>query len=254
MTGPDTPAPDEPAPDDGTDSMGKWRDEASGVWDPDRAALHDDIVDRLLSGYQPQDDPAALFLGGGPASGKSSLATPGGGRAALIDPDAIKAMLPEYQAMVAAGDSRAAAYVHEESSWIAGAARNAAADRNISFLVDGTGDSSYSKMAGKVAAARANGAALVEADYVTVDTDEAIRRATARAAQTGRVVPTAVITSIHAEVTSVFVQAADSGLFDTLRLWDNNGAAPVLIATATKTGGLQILDQAAYDRFAAKAA
>ena len=144
--------------------------------------------------------------------------------------------------------------MHEESSYIAKRALNTAADRSLSFVVDGTGDSSYQKMAGKVAVARAGGATKVEADYVTVDTAEAIRRATARAAQTGRMVPEAVITSIHQSVSQVFMEATSKGLFDEARLWDNNGASPVMIAHYTKAGGLQILDQGAYDRFAAKAA
>jgi hypothetical protein len=65
-------------------------------------------------------------------------------------------------------------------------------------------------------------------------------------------VPEPVIRAIHASVTDVFTEAASKGLFDELRLWDNNGAGPVLIATATKAGGLRIIDQAAYDRFLAK--
>ena len=199
-------APGEGLPDPGeggaegkpADSLAKWM-RPDGTWAPSRQALHDDIVDRLLEGYQPEDTEVVHFLGGGPASGKSSLATPGGGRAAVIDPDAIKAMLPEYQEMLAAGDSRAAAYVQEESSAVAAQARATAGDRGLSYVVDGTGDSSYAKMAGKVNAARAAGAARVEADYLTIDTNEAIRRATVRAAATGRVVPEPVIRAIHAK-------------------------------------------------------
>ena len=253
IVGPEDGDQPEAGEDEAADSMAAWRDAITGAWDPDRQELHNQIVDDLLAGFTPEDEPMAYFLGGGPASGKSSLPTPGGGLAALIDPDAIKAKLPEYAQMLAAGDSRAAAYVHEESSYVARKALNAASDRSISLVVDGTGDSSYSKMVGKVAVARAGGATRVEADYLTVDTDEAIRRATARAQATGRMVPAPVIASIHASVTEVFVEAASKGLFDELRLWDNNGASPVLIARATKTGGLQVLDPAAYGRFLAKA-
>ena len=244
-------APQEPDADQPDDSMALWA--PGGVWDPDRAALHQQIVDDLLAGLLAEDDPVAYFLGGGPAAGKSSLATPGGGRALLIAGDDIKTLLPEYQAMVAAGDVRAGAYVHEESTVISGMARTQAADRSVSFVLDGTGDTTYAKIAGKVDAARAGGAARVEADYVTVDLAEALRRADIRTAQTGRAVPTPVITAVHSEVTKVFAEAAAKGLFDALRLWDNNGPAPVLIASATKTGGLKVIDQGAYDRFLSKA-
>jgi predicted ABC-type ATPase len=252
VTGPPQPdtlgGEDLPEPED---SMAAWT--TDGIWDAGRSVLHQQIVDELFGDLAAEDDPVAYFLGGGPASGKSSLPTPGGGLAPVIDPDWIKARLPEYAQMLEAGDSRAAAYVHEESSYVAGLARQAAADRQVSFVVDGTGDSSYAKMAAKVADARAGGATQVVADYVTVDTAEAIRRATLRAASTGRMVPEQVITSIHAAVTQVFSEAASKGLFDELRLWDNSGSSPVLIAQYTRTGGLQILDDAAYTRFLAKA-
>ena len=81
--------------------MAAWAPD--GVWDPERRQLHLDIVDSMFEGMQAEDDPAAYFLGGGPAAGKSSMPRPGGGLAALIDPDWIKAQLPEYQQMIAAG-------------------------------------------------------------------------------------------------------------------------------------------------------
>ena len=255
VSGPgEPPGPDfDPAAVGADDSMAKWTDE-DGVWDPVRQLLHEQIVDEVLAGFPAEEEPVAYFLGGGPAAGKSSMPTPGGGRAALIAGDDIKGMLPEYQDMVAAGDLRAGAYAHEESTVIAGMARDAASQRSISWLLDGTGDTTYAKIAGKVQAARDGGAVRVEADYVTVDLDEAVRRAASRAAETGRALPAAVITSVHAEVTRVFTQAAGRGLFDAMRLWDNNGTGPVLIATASKTGGLTVLDYAAYARFLAKAA
>jgi hypothetical protein len=59
----------------------------------------------------------------------------------------------------------------------------------------------------------------------------------------------------------VFTKAAARGLFDELRLWDNSGSAPELIARATSSagpqgqriaGGLEVFDEAAYARFLAK--
>jgi predicted ABC-type ATPase len=194
-------------------------------------------------------------MGGGPASGKSSLPADESG-AAVINPDDIKAQLPEYQAMTAAGDPGAAAYVHEESSQIAGEARAAAEGAGIDYVNDGTGDSSYDKMAGKVQAAEDAGY-TANARYVTVDTQTAIDRAESRAANPasssyGRMVPAPVIREIHSSVSDVFGKAVGSGLFNgKVELYDNNGSSPRLIASGSG-GSLTVHDQAAYDSFLAK--
>jgi predicted ABC-type ATPase len=153
--------------------------------------------------------------------------------------------------MTAAGDPGAAAYVHEESSQIAGEARAAAEQAGIDYVNDGTGDSSYEKMAGKVQAAEDAGY-TASARYVTVDTQTAIDRAAARAETTGRMVPVPVIREIHSSVSDVFGKAVGSGLFNgKVELYDNNGSSPRLIASGSG-GSLTVHDQAAYDSFLAK--
>lgn len=217
----------------------------------ERAALHKQIVDKILEGHQPQEHPVATFFGGGSASGKSSLkaSTPDN---AKIDADAIKEQLPEYRAMNEAGDKRAAAYAHEESSLIAKQAQREAERRRINYILDGTGNNSYSKMTSKVAAARAAGYGI-NAHYVTVDTDEAVRRAMKRAEHTGRMVPETVIRGIHAGVSGVFRQAVQNGLFDRAELLDNNGSgAARRIAYHDKGQPLQVTDPEAWQRFLAK--
>jgi predicted ABC-type ATPase len=224
-----------------------------GSFTPERKALHDTIINGILAGHKPQRSPAATFYGGGPASGKTDL-KPAAGDSAVIDPDAVKAQLPEYQAMTKAKDPAAAAYVHEESSHVAKEAMKEARRRKINYVLDGTGDSSYAKMAGKVNAARDAGY-TVHGRYVTVDTDEAVKRARARAQKTGRMVPEPVIRETHASVSSVFDQAAKSGLFDSVQLFDNStpmGSPAKLIATG-QGSKLTQLDPAAYRRFLAKA-
>ncbi len=82
----------------------------NGGWEytPERTALHESIIDKMMRGKdgQPLQPPAdgnkqALFMGGGTASGKGSalklnpqVIPPD---AVTIDPDEIKAMLPEYR-------------------------------------------------------------------------------------------------------------------------------------------------------------
>ena len=221
-----------------------------GTLDPERQRLHDQIVEHALAGHQPQPHPVATFFGGGPASGKSALQadTPDNVR---IDADAIKQMLPEYQQMLHAADARAAAYVHEESSALAKRIANEAQRRRYNYIHDGTGDTSFQKMAAKVAKARAAGYSAA-GKYVTVDTDTAVQRARKRSERTGRMVPESVIRAIHACVSDTFAQAADQQLFDTLELLDNNEAGGRKVIARDDGAGLRVPDPAAYDRFLAK--
>jgi predicted ABC-type ATPase len=77
----------------------------------------------------------------------------------------------------------------------------------------------------------------------------AIARANDRGRRTGRYVPETVIRQTHAGVSGVFPQVA--GKFDEVNLFDTTGR-PKLIAKGGK-GKLDIIDQAGYDAFLAKA-
>jgi predicted ABC-type ATPase len=223
-----------------------------GSFTPERKALHDKIIGGILAGHKSQRSPAATFYGGGPASGKSAL-KPAGPDSALIDPDEVKKQLPEYQAMTAAKDASAAAYTHEESSHVAKEAMKEARRRKINYVLDGTGDSSFAKMSGKVNAAKEAGY-TVHGRYATVDTDEAVKRAMARAQHTGRMVPEPVIRETHASVSAVFDQAVRAGLFDSVQLHDNNvpKGSPAKLIASGQGNSFSVLDQAAYRKFLAK--
>lgn len=219
---------------------------------PARAELHRQIIDDTLAGFSPTGGrPTATFLGGGPASGKSTL---GGGPAGAvpIDPDEIKGRLPEYQAGVKSGDPGAAAFAHEESSKIAKGVQAAAIGHGLDFTLDGTGDNSYEKMRGKIAAAKQAGYS-VSGKYVTVDTDEAVRRAMARAEKTGRMVPETTIREIHAAVSATFAKLMEAGDLDAAELWDTNGAKPVLVGHKPLGGTWTVKDEGAWQRFLDKA-
>lgn len=231
------------------DSMSKFT-RPDGTLDPQRAKLHEQIIAKLLAGHKPQEHPVATFYGGGPASGKSAL-KPAGGDSLVVDSDAIKAQLPEYGQMTKAGDSRAAAYVHEESSAIAKEALKQAQDKHLNFVLDGTGDSSLTKLAAKVQQARDAGYE-VHGRYVTVDTDAAVQRAMKRAERSGRMVPPSVIRETHQSVSRVFPASLDRKLWDSVELYDNNGSTPRKILEWPRGGDLKILDQGAWQKFLAK--
>jgi len=195
------------------------------------------------------------FMGGGSGAGKGSLQKQGKivlrKGSVVIDSDEAKLFLPEYKTMVDSKNEFAAAFAHEESSYLGKRAMSESIESSFDTMLDGTGNSSIEKMTGKVNAARKQGAKRVVADYVTIDTDEAIRRATARAERTGRKVPLDTITGTHESVSAVFPQAAKNELFDELRLWDNMGDSPRLIFQQID-GVTEILDPEAYARFLAK--
>lgn len=235
---------------DAADSLDLHTDKSTGKLTPKRAALHDKIVNDTLAGHESKGKPVATFLGGGSASGKSTIMKDSAGKL-VIDADAMKARLPEYQKMMKSGDKRAAAFAHGESSHLTNRALEEAAKRKVDFTLDGTGDSSYEKLKKKVDAARAGGHAI-DAKYVTVDTEEAIKRSNKRAARTGRKVPESAIRAIHAGVSRTFKDAVDHNLFDTAELWDNNGREPKLIGRKLADGPFQVHDRAAWEKFLAK--
>lgn len=233
-----------------SDSLAKYT-RPDGSLDPERAALHERIIEGMLAGHKSQAHPVATYYGGGPASGKSAL-RPAGDDSVVIDSDEVKKQLPEYQAMLAAGDSRAAAFVHEESSQISKAAMARAAQRHINFVLDGTGDSSVTKMTAKIGVARKAGYE-VAGRYVTVDSDVAVARAAKRAQRTGRMVPESVIRETHQSVSRTLPQLLDAKAFDTVEVYDNNGASPRLILRQDKGRAPQVLDAAAWQAFKDKA-
>jgi predicted ABC-type ATPase len=235
----------------GMDTLERYT--SGGELHPGRAQLHDEIVAKALAGHEAHAHPVAEFLGGGPASGKSTLTRHGSSTpdSVQIDADEIKGQLPEYRQMISSRDPRAAMYVHEESSVLAKQIQAAAVGRRYNFTLDGTGDSAYAKMRAKVDAAKAAGY-HTSGRYVTVDTDEAIRRAAKRAQRTGRMVPESVIREIHASVTGVFRQLIEDDVLDHAELWDNNGTKPVLVGLKQVGGQWAVRDEAAWQRFLAK--
>lgn len=242
---PETRAPNE-------DTMMLHQD-GRGNWSPERVKLHDAIIEDMLQGHEPSDEPMALFLGGGPASGKSTILptidVPDG---VTIDSDHIKGYLPEYQEMVKSKDRTAAAYAHEESSYLGKAVTARALGDGLNVILDGTGDSSIEKLHKKVAEARESGHG-VRAVYVTVDTETAVQRSNSRGEQTGRLVPEAVVREIHASVTDTFVKAIEEDLFDSVDLWDTNSeGGAVLVGRKPEGGQWTVTNDDAWERFLAK--
>lgn len=210
---------------------------------PERAALHKKIIDEYLADKKPVEGQAEMMMmGGGPASGKSSaiksgqVKMPDKKSTIKVDPDDIKTKLPGYSEM-AAKDSNAAAFYHEESSMIGKQLANVSFNENYNVVYDGTGDGSESSVMKKINGAREHGY-KVNATYVTIDTGEAIIRNQKRyddakaKGENPRKVPEDYVKSCHSKVTDISMACSDK--FDNIQLFDNNGPSgskPILIGT-----------------------
>ena len=243
----------EPANPDG--KVSRERHQKDGEYTPARKAMHEEIVALAVDGVPSSDAPTVYFMGGGPAAGKSSMIHAGAvthpDLHVLLDPDEFKADLPDYRDKTAAGDFTAAADAHNESSDLTQQTAEKAAGATQDVVWDGTGDGSTEKMLERIELFRSKGY-RVQGDYATIDTQEAVDRATKRAAETGREVPEAIIRKTHASVSRIWPELAAAGAFDESSLFDTTSREPKKIASASRSGEITIHDQKAYDAFIAK--
>jgi predicted ABC-type ATPase/2'-5' RNA ligase len=244
------------------DRFGRRNPDGSTDYHPDRKALHAKIIAAHLHGVhaQPEGERHALFTAGGSASGKSSVVTKDArvhkpGNAVVVDPDRIKAMLPEYRAMVKKGDLGAAAKAHEESSDIAKAVTHAARQHGMNLVVDGTGNGEPGKFGKKVGESLDHGYKTSVA-YVNVPTDEAITRAKKRAEGSGRMVPVEHIKAIHKHVSTNLPSVMEhADRLHHVDVFDNNVAKgeQAIHVAALKGGKLHAHDPERLAAFHAKA-
>ena len=225
---------------------------------PERQALHNAMIRETFEGVTPQKNPEFVLMGGGPASGKTSVNKAGlvkkPPNAAEINADDIKGKIPEYNRMIAKGDIGAAGFAHEESSFVAKKMLDEGSARKANYILDGTGDGGLKSLQSKVDQAKASGH-KVSAEYVTIPTVEAVKRAEDRGRKSGRVVNTQVIEKTHADVSRTFPKAVEAGLLPDVRLWNNDvpqGTKPKLIFEVVN-GKRVVHDQTAYQAFLDKA-
>lgn len=242
----------------GLETRNQYKDPLTGRYTADRQLLHDAIVARIFEGLKRSEHPEAIFMGGGPASGNSTMANAeaiGSNDHAHIDVDEIRQQLPEFSEYVAAGRIKeASAFTHEEASEIANQARAYAASHGISIVMDGTGDSSVEKLAAKLEQMRAAGFTMV-GRYATLPTDTAWFLAQERAKKPPfRAVEEHVVRNTHKAVSITLPAAMRARLFDDVELYDTrNRDAARLVASADRSGNITIFDQGLWDEFLRKA-
>jgi len=232
--------------------------DGKGHYTPARAVLHDRIINQALRSGRPQEKPVFQMMGGGPASGKSSVINSGKVKLpknnVMVDSDEIKKALPEFGRLLASKSKNAAAVVHAESSHVSVAILEKAGQRRFNATLDGTGNGNLDKLRKRARILKSRGY-RVKADYVTCDTAEALRRNEARYQQTGRKVPDAYVKQVHKKLSETIPKALKENIFDEFHLWDNNAVGqvtPKLIASQVD-GVFKIHNKALWRRFLAKA-
>lgn len=282
---------------------------------PERKALHDRILDSEMAGKQPVEgrDPEYTFLGGGAAAGKSTILETLGsdgkplvsvptrtvgadGKAVLshartaieINPDDIKALLPEYRALTRGGEKqtvmtasgaemmydpgrspvpsarfRAGSFVHEESSLLSKALNRRAIKMGLDVVLDGTADGGTGKQLKKVLEIKNADPKIKgkQAEYktrlimVTTDTDQAVQRSASRAMQTGRLVPEPELRKAHRGATTSFMELYENSQgvrYDQTEVWSTRTSTPTLIAVGDSRR-FTIRDSREFGAFSAKA-
>lgn len=218
----------------------------------DRSVMRDDIENRAFEGKDPAPTsrkPIAYVMGGGGASGKGTILTlltqqgvVDRAGAVHIDPDSIKGEIPEYEAILAAGDSRAAEVVHEESSVLGKRVKKRAIGGKYDIILDVT--------LGEPKKGMQTLQELKDAGYevrlfgVTIDPRIAVMRALIRANDTGRFVPIDMLLAAHKGFTPTFEKYAV--LADEARLYDHSDGRHNL--AEKRDGELVILDPEEYNR------
>lgn len=193
--------------------------------------------DRLSHGKTPAtaaqhaSRPLALFMAGGPGSGKSTIRRiilegidvldgQHSGNIIIIDPDELKEHHEEYQRLLALGDAGAAAAVHEHTSRAAKTIFWRGVERHYSLLYDAT-MSDFLKNSDLLRYAQNHGYE-VSLQVTLTSPNIAKRRADLRAQRSGRVVPSAVFWGSHAGFLRNLTQYLVFPYVDWVRVYDNS--------------------------------
>jgi predicted ABC-type ATPase len=231
------------------DTLKLYSDKA-GNFNEERVAFQKQIVDKEISKGSTNLG-TTFFLGGAPATGKSSLETSGQvvypDGILKIDPDGIKKELPEYNKMLETKNFKAASKVHEESSKLSKDIIKNAVSKKYDAVVDAVGDGSYQSVVDKVQMQRDAGKNVI-AHYVTTEVKTSLDRAKERAIKSGRYVPPKYIKEMHKEISTIFPKLAANNIFNELHLYDNNGKTPKLIYSKAN-GKETIYDSSSYKKF-----
>ncbi len=222
-----------------------------GTYTKEREALHQKIMATIIkkSKMDNLQPPIAVLVGGGSASGKTSLCETivkqnlkkKKRRLITIDPDEIKKQIPEYQSFQKKFPSSAAALVHKESVDISEKLIHQMLETKRSFLLEGTmaKTGKYVTLVDSLQKRRYE----VLVYIVDVPLEIAIEREAIRAKKTGRSIPRHVIEHTHRRIPKTFLAIKD-GVF-CLEGYDNQFGLKLFISR-------HFLDENRYTEFLRK--
>lgn len=211
-----------------------------GRWTEERKKCHRQILEKVLSPEQIEaatpaegENPTLVILGGRGGSGKSAFAGEvyDPEKSIVLDADAIKGMLPEYEGWNAH-------QVHMESGEIFDSIVRAARDAGLNVVLDKTMKTAKATVA-EVKVFKEAGY-RTEAHYMHLPRQEAAKRAISRfldGREKGRYVPLEVVLS-NTTNEEAFDQVKE--LVDAWSFRDNNvarGEQPILISESEGSGG-----------------
>jgi len=175
-----------------------------------RETLHESILNKSLKKGETSKKPIAVLVGGGTASGKSTVLNKeimpvfqeNNIKVVMIDADDYKNQLPEYGSFKRKDTKSAAFRVHEESADLTEIAIDRSIKQKKNLIFDGTmkNKPKYKKLVKRLKKKGYKVSIVV----VTVPVEIAKQRARDRAKRTGRFVPMAVVEKSHAGVPATF--------------------------------------------------
>jgi hypothetical protein len=248
----------------------------TGEWDAARKPVQQDAIGAHFAGKTPPppgSERHAYFTAGGGASGKGSLKFELDGKDVgvsrprddttspygtyleekpdwiVIDPDRIKAMLPEYKELTQADDFYAASGVHEESSYLAKEVTRIAQEKGYNVVLDTTGQGE--KFVGKMRAAHDLGYD-VKVSMSSAPTNAAIDRAMVRGNKTGRFVSVPPLKDAHSGASVALKIWKDETWISDARVFDTTGKVEEVFRRQGD-GAAQVLNRDKYEKIVAKA-
>jgi predicted ABC-type ATPase len=225
--------------------------------DPDREALRQKVAREYLDKATPVDKPTIIVLGGGTASGKTSIADVAAQdlpNSVRIDTDEFNTKLPDYAELQKSDPQNAAMRVHDEAKMISKTVLDNAVKERKNIILDAS--TSGSDSAAKIQMLK-NAGYNVDLRFVDVPVEEAIRRANKRALTSmnptnkGRFLPEDLIREKHAAAAKSFENLKD--MADRARLFDNSGSAPEKVYDRIGNAPETVYNGDKYERFRNKA-
>ena len=203
---------------------------------PERQALHDAVIATHFDHVPATPEgkkPVAILMMGGPASGKTGIATAfPSSKFVHLDSDQMKESIPEYKEAIKSGSKNAASMVHKESVHMYQQLRAKALESRKNMVMAGTGQHLDSYM-GQIDKLRQKG---YHVKVILADTDReiALKRAKTRGELTGRHVPEHIFDQAYYAVPRNFQHIANAA--DEFEVWDTRkeGSAPELKWEKTK--------------------